>query len=68
MPYTKPFNKLLREFKKEYLGEKVPLEYQDKYGTMYNKKDILSFAMATAKKKRIPIEIKPVKKKGLYFQ
>lgn len=68
MPYTKAFGKLLREMKKEYLGEEVPEKYRNKYGKMYNKKDVLSFAIATAKKKQIQIDQKQIKKRGLYFK
>jgi len=67
MPYTTAFNKLFKEMKKEYLGEDVPKKYVKKYGTMYNKKDVLQFAIATAKKKRIPID-KPKEKKGVFFK
>ena len=66
MTYTPSFKKLLKSMKKEYSGKQVPEEYQKKYGTMYNKKDVLSFATATAKSKGIIID-QPIKKKGLYF-
>lgn len=68
MPYTSSFNKLYKSMKKEYFGEQVPEKYKEKYGTKYNKKDVLSFAIATAKSKGIVID-KPIeKKKGLYFK
>lgn len=66
MPETTAFKKLRKSMMKEYLGEPVPKEYQKKYGTMYNKKDVISFAIATAKSKRIPIEEK--QKKGGFFK
>lgn len=58
MPYTNAFRKLLKSFKKEYWGKDVPIEYRKRYGKIYNKKDVLSFAIATAKVKRIPIDKK----------
>jgi hypothetical protein len=61
MPTTEAFDKLLKSMKKEYLGEKVPEKYKKQYGTMYNKKDVLSFAIATAKSKGIPIDKKEKK-------
>ena len=67
MTQTPSFKKLLKSMKKEYFGKQVPEKYQEKYGTMYNKKDVLSFAIATAKKKGIIID-KPIKKKGLFFE
>lgn len=68
MPETEEFKKLKKSMMKQYFGEKVPKEYQKQYGTKYNKKDVNSFAIATAKSKGILIE-KPIeKKKGLYFQ
>ena len=68
MPETDVFKKLKRKMMKEYLGEDVPKEYQDRYGTMYNKKDVISFATATAKKRRIPIDVIKQKVKGVYFK
>ena len=68
MTTTKAFDKLLRKMKGDYVGEDVPEKYQKEYGTMYNKKDVLKFARATAKSKGIPIEEKIKKKKGIYFK
>lgn len=67
MPYTKSFSKLLKSIKKEYFGEKVPEKYRKRYGKIYNKKDVLSFAIATAKSKGILID-KPKKRKGNCFK
>jgi len=67
MPYTDAFKKLLKKMKKQYSGELVPEEYKKVYVKIYNKKDVISFTIATAKSKGIIID-KPIKKKGLYFE
>jgi hypothetical protein len=50
------FDKILDSMEDTYLGEEVPLKYRKKYGKMYNKKDVLQFAYATAKRRGIPID------------
>ena len=61
MPRTKPFNKLLRSMNEEYLGKPVPKQYRKRYGKIYDKKEVLSFAIATAKSKGITIDKKQSK-------
>ena len=56
MPKSDEFKKLKSNILKEYLGEPVPSEYIDKYGKVYNKKDIESMAFAIAKSKGIKID------------
>ena len=53
MPESKAFKKLKSSLSEEYLGKKVPKEYQSKYGKRYDKKDIKSFSFAVSRKKGI---------------
>lgn len=53
MPESKAFKKLKGSLMKQYLNDKVPKEYQSRYGKRYDKKDIKSFAFAVARKKGI---------------
>jgi len=55
MPFTKGFKELLSSLEETYLGEKVPKQYQKKYGKMYDKKDIEKLGFAIAKSKGIKI-------------
>lgn len=61
MPKTKVFKELLGSMEEEYLGEPVPKKYQNRYGKRYDKKDVISFAYATAKSKGIKIDLKKKK-------
>ena len=54
MPESKEFKKLKASMFKEYLGKKVPKQYQNKYGKRYDKKDVTSFTFAVAKSRGIP--------------
>lgn len=56
MPKTKEFHKIERSLSLEYLGKKVPTKYQDRYGKVYDKKDIKSFSYAVAKSRGIKTE------------
>ena len=55
MPQTSDFKKLKRSLTNEYLGKKVPRQYQDRYGKRYDSSDINSFAYAVARSKGIKI-------------
>lgn len=55
MPITKQFRELKKNVKKTYLGEKVPKQYQEKYGKRYDPKETISIAYAIAKSRRIKI-------------
>jgi hypothetical protein len=55
MPFTRDFKKLLGSLSEEYEGNKVPKEYQNRYGKRYDKKEILSLGYAIAKSKHIKI-------------
>ena len=55
MPFTKGFKELLGAVKGQYLNEKVPKKYQDKYGKTYDSKEVKSVAFAIAKSKGIKI-------------
>ena len=56
MPYSKDFSKLLGSLTEEYLNEEVPNKYRKRYGKVYDKKDIKSFAFAVAKSRGIKID------------
>ena len=56
MPHTASFNKLWNSTKKQYLNQKVPKQYQAKYGKKYDKKEVKSVAYAIAKVKGIKID------------
>ena len=56
MPHSKEFIKLWKSMEKEYLGDKVPKEYQKRYGKKYNKKDVKAFSFAVAKLRGIKID------------
>ena len=56
MPHTKEFLILKKSLLKKYLGTNVPKQFQNRYGKIYHKKDINSFAYALAKSKKILID------------
>jgi len=58
MPYTKQFKKLLDSVKETYLKKKVPQKYKNKYGKVYDKKEIKLVAYAIAKSRGIKIDKK----------
>lgn len=62
MPLTKDFKKLLGSMEGEYIGKKVPKQYQNRYGKTYDKKDVKSFSYAVAKSKGIKIDLGRKKK------
>jgi len=57
MPFTKEFKKLIKNVKLEYLGKKVPKQYQRKYGKRYDLDDIKSFSYAIAKSRGIKTDV-----------
>jgi len=56
MPYSKDFLKLLVNLEQEYLGKPVPKQYQEKYGKIYDEKEIKSMGFAIAKSRGIKID------------
>ena len=56
MPYSHEFLSLLVNLEKEYLGKKVPKQYQKRYGKEYDEDEIKSLGFAIAKKHGIKIE------------
>ena len=58
MPKTLAFKKIKASLSKQYLGKKVPSLYQERYGKVYGKKDIDSFAYALAKSRGIKVDKK----------
>ncbi|MFW6130032.1 MAG: hypothetical protein ACOC56_02535 [Atribacterota bacterium] len=56
MPKTKQFIKLEKAVKKQYLGKKVPVQFQKRYGKKYGLKDVKSVAYAIAKRRKIKID------------
>jgi HEPN domain-containing protein len=58
MPHTKAFRELLKNIEKEYVGNKVPPQYQKRYGKRYDKSEMKSLGYAIAKSRGIPIDKK----------
>lgn len=56
MPYTKEFKKLLEITEDTYLGKKVPKQYKNKYGKIYDKGEVKSVGYAIAKSRGIKID------------
>ena len=56
MPRTKEFKKLVKNVKQSYLGKKVPIQYRNRYGKLYDDDEVESIAFAIAKSKKIKIE------------
>lgn len=50
MPRSEAFNRLYKSMEKQYLYKDVPVQYRKRYGKRYDKKDVKSFAIATARK------------------
>lgn len=65
MPKTKEFIKLQKAIKAEYLGKPVPKKYQKRYGKRYGPKDVKSLAFATAKSKKIKIDLYSRRRKNV---
>jgi len=57
MPFSNHFKKLLSSVEETYLGEKVPKKYRQRYGKIYNKKDIEPLSRAIATSKGIKVEL-----------
>jgi len=56
MPKTAAFNKIQKALTSEYLGKRVPKQYQNRYGKRYDPKDIKEFSYAVAKSHGIKID------------
>lgn len=56
MPKTQAFLKIKKALTSEYLGNRVPKQYQNRYGKRYDKSDIESFAYAVARSRGIKID------------
>ena len=55
MKYTEDFKQLFKRIERTHLGKPVPFRHKEKYGKIYNKKEILPLTEKIAKKRGIQI-------------
>lgn len=55
MPRTESFKKLMKNVRREYIGDKVPMKFRKRYGKVYGEKDVKSVAYAIAKSRGVKI-------------